>query len=497
MRLPLSIYSAAQVRELDRRAIENHGVPGAELMERAGAAVWEVVRERFPRARRIAVVCGPGNNGGDGYVIARRAKESGFDPVVLTLGMAAQDGDAAHMRARCTARIPAQPFDEGILPSADLIVDALLGTGLGRAVQEDFRRAVECMNAADRPIVAVDVPSGLNADTGAVLGAAVRARVTVTFIGLKAGLFTADGPDCAGEVIFNTLGVPSSVYDDMVPFARRLEAHMLAGLVRPRARNAHKGSFGHVLVVGGGRGMPGAVRLCGEAALRSGAGLVTLATHPLSAMGMNAGRPELLVFGVRSARELKPLYARASSIALGPGLAKDAWSKEVWRATLAAELPLVVDADALNLLAAKPVKKGRDWVLTPHPGEAARLLGTTTQRIQRDRFGAARAIVERFGGVCVLKGAGTLVVSATDLWLCDRGNPGMASGGTGDVLTGIIAALRGQGLSSLDAACLGVWLHAVAGDDAAAEGEVGLIASDLYPHIRRRLNRLVHDAPPR
>jgi NAD(P)H-hydrate epimerase len=217
-----------------------------------------------------------------------------------------------------------------------------------------------------------------------------------------------------------------------------------------------------------------------------------LATHPSHATTVNVARPELLVYGVRSARDLKPLIERASVIALGPGLSQEPWARPLWRSAVAADRSLVIDADALNLLARSPQKK-EHWILTPHPGEAARLLTTETNTIQRDRFAAARAIVERFGGVCVLKGAGTLVAATDSMWLCDRGNPGMASAGMGDVLTGVIAALCAQGLAPIDAARLGVWLHATAGDDAAGGAPIGLIASDLNDYLRRRLNRLAND----
>lgn len=492
MNLPIPLYTAAQVRELDRRAIELHGIPAAELMARAGAAAFRVLRERFPHARRIAVVCGSGNNGGDGYVVARLAEEAGLQTHVSSVGTLREQGAAAEMRARCIAiGIDVRPYD-GVLGDADVVVDALLGTGIERPVEGEWRAAIESMNRSARPILAVDVPSGLNADTGAVMGAAARASVTVSFIGLKAGLFTADGLDYAGDILFHDLAVPEETYDGVGPIARRLAAPELRGLLVRRARNSNKGSFGHVLVIGGGRGMPGAARLCGEAALRAGAGLVTLATHPSHAASINLGRPELLAYGVRGARDLAPLFERATVVALGPGLSKDAWARGMLRAALRCRLPLVMDADALNLLAlAKPVHRA-DWVLTPHPGEAARLLKTTASAIQRDRFAAARRLVERFGGTCVLKGAGTVIAYDAGRWVCDRGNPGMASGGTGDVLTGVIAALRAQGLAAVDAARVGVCVHGAAGDDAATAGEAGLLASDLYPYIRRRLNRIAH-----
>lgn len=493
MTLPQSLYSAAQVRELDRRAIEQHGIPGAELMARAGAAALGALRARVPRARRIVVACGPGNNGGDGYVVATLAKQAGLEPIVLTLGKTPTSGDAALMRRRCESEdVPIQSFDAAQLDAADAIVDALLGTGLQRAITDEWRVAIEAINTVDRPVVAVDIPSGLNSDTGAVMGTAIRANLTISFIGLKAGLFLADGRDCAGEILFDDLGVPPDLYGGIGAVARRMVPSELRELVHPRVRNAHKGNFGHVLVIGGGPGMPGAARLCGEAALRAGAGLVTLATHPNHAATVSVGRPELLAYAVRTPKELEPLLARANAVAVGPGLSKDTWSRALWRTTLGTRLPLVVDADALNLLATAPRRKA-GWILTPHPGEAARLLRTTTARVQGDRVAAVRQLVKRFGAVSVLKGAGTLVAQSESLWLCDRGNPGMASGGMGDVLTGVIAALLAQGLSSADAARLGVWLHATAGDAAAERGEIGVTASDLYPHLCRGLNRLVND----
>ncbi|MBI3898558.1 MAG: NAD(P)H-hydrate dehydratase [Gammaproteobacteria bacterium] len=490
--LPPSLYSAAQVRELDRRAIDVCGIAGAELMERAGAAAFRALRAGYPRARRIAVVCGPGNNGGDGYIVAYLVRAAGLEPHVFVVGDRSKPGDAVQARAQCEAAgIVTRPLTAAAFDDADVVVDALLGIGLERPVEGEWQAAIQAINASGRPIVAIDIPSGLHADTGAVMGLAVRADMTVCFIGLKAGLFTAAGREQAGEIVFDDLGVPSEVYTGIVPVARRLVERSLRGAVRQRARTAHKGSFGHVLVIGGGHGMPGAARLCGEAAYRIGAGLVTLVTHPAHAHVINQVRPELLAYGATTAADLAPLLARAEVLALGPGLSQDSWARSIYQAALAADMPMVVDADALNLLAAHPLRRA-NWVLTPHPGEAARLLDTTVIAVQRDRFAAVRALTERYGGVCVLKGSGTLIMTAghATVALCDRGNPGMASGGTGDVLTGTIAGLMAQGLAADVATRTGVWLHATASDDAASDGEIGLLASDLIPHLRRRINQL-------
>ncbi len=495
MNLPETLYTAAQVRELDRLAIEEHKIPGAKLMQRAGEAAFDLLRSRWPRARRIAVVCGPGNNGGDGYVIARLAREAGLAAVVLSLGVAEKiQGDAAAARKKCkSAGVSIRNFRTDLLAGHDVIVDALLGTGLERELDGEWRAAIEAINDSHLPVLAVDVPSGLHADTGRVMGAAVRANATMTFIGLKTGLFT--GREHSGEIFFNDLGVPPDIYVQVPASAQRLTEASLHGLMPRRRRDMHKGDAGHVLVIGGDRGMPGAARLAGEAAYRAGAGLVMLATHPEHAAHIGAARPELIVHGVASAEELRPLLARADVIAVGPGLGQGEWGNALFGAALDTSLPMVVDADALNILAADPLMH-TDWILTPHPGEAARMLGMSKEEIQGDRFAAAHELVASFGGVCVLKGAGTLVASLYDgvVSVCDRGNPGMASAGVGDVLTGVIAGLRAQGLISPVAARLGVWLHAAAGDDAASSGEIGMLASDLLPHIRNRLNRLVGHA---
>ncbi len=494
MNLPEALYTSAQVRELDRLAIEEHGIPGATLMQRAGQAAFDLLRTRWPRARRPAVICGPGNNGGDGYVLARLARELGLTPAVMTVGATEKaKGDAAAARRACeSAGVTIHAFNPKSLSGCDVIVDAMLGTGLERELNGEWRAAVEAMNQSPVPVLAVDVPSGLHADTGRVMGAAVQAQATMALIGLKAGLFTAAGRAHSGEIFFNDLGVPPDIYAKAPASFRRLTEKSLHGLLPRRRRDMHKGDAGHVLVIGGDRGMPGAAQMAGEAACRAGAGLVTLATHPEHATRIGAARPELIVHGVSNASELRPLIARADVIAIGPGLGQGKWGAALFGAALDSPLPTVVDADALNSLAAEPLMH-RDWILTPHPGEAARMLGMTTQEIQADRFAAVRELVASYGGVCVLKGAGTLVASLYDgvVSVCDRGNPGMASGGMGDVLTGIIAGLRAQGLISPDAARLGVWVHAAAGDDAAAPGEIGLLASDLLPFVRTRINRLV------
>ena len=387
------------------------------------------------------------------------------------------------------------PFADSLtpiaLPGHSVLVDALLGTGLDRPVEGPWAAAISALNAAGAPVLALDIPSGLHADTGGVLGIAVRADATMTFVGLKQGLFTGAGPDCCGEIRLATLEVPEAVYSCESPSARRVDWAEQSPSLGLRRRAAHKGDFGHVLLIGGAPGMSGAVRLAGEAALRAGAGLATVATHPDHAAWINLARPELMVRAVEDPEALDGPIERADAIAIGPGLGRDAWGRRLWDRVRGVRKPLVVDADALNLLAEGP-EIGPDWVLTPHPGEAARLLGCTAAEVELDRFGAAREIQRRYGGVVVLKGAGTLIQGDSDrpTSVCTDGNPGMATAGSGDVLTGVVAALRAQraGLDAEAAACLGVCLHAAAGDRAALGGERGMLAGDILGSLRAVAN---------
>lgn len=492
--LPEALYAAAQTRAADRRAAAQHAMGGGLLMERAGAVAFALLRERFPRARRVVVVCGPGNNGGDGYVVARLAAEAGLAVTVLSPCDDARlrDDAAAAAQAWRSHGGTTRPFTPQPLRDGELIVDALFGTGLERPVDGAWRLVIEAMNAAGRPILALDIPSGLHADTGRVLGVAVRADLTITFIGLKAGLFTAQGREHSGVILFDDLGVPTAALHDLPVRARRITVANLPRLA-PRTQHAHKGDAGRVAIAGGAPGMPGAVRLAGEAAYRAGAGLVTVATHPGHAPQVSAVRPELISVGVTEAAELAPLLERVQAAAIGPGLGQGAWAQALWRTMVESSVPLVVDAEALRLLAAGR-RARHDWVLTPHPGEAAALLGCSVAEVEADRFAAVRRLQETYGGVCVLKGSGTLVAAAdASPWLCDRGTPALASGGTGDVLTGVIVALLAQGLAPLEAARVGVWAHAVAGEQATAGADRGLLASDLFAPLSSLIRSLVAD----
>jgi NAD(P)H-hydrate epimerase len=386
-----------------------------------------------------------------------------------------------------------QPFSAGA-ELRGVVVDALLGTGLAGPVRAEYGAAIAAVNASGLPVLAVDIPSGLCADTGAELGATVRADLTVTFIALKQGLLTGRGPALSGALRFAGLGVPEAIYATQRPASQRLCLHDLQARLGARPRDAHKGDCGHVLVVGGDYGYAGAALLAAEACARSGAGLTSVATHAEHIAAMVARRPELMVCPVTSGQTLAPLLARPSVLVVGPGLGRSPWSEQLLQQACRVDVPLVLDADGLNLLAEGRViapEPRANRVLTPHPGEAARLLGCTVAAVQADRFAAAAELQRRLGGVVVLKGAGTVIASAGRLSVAAVGNPGMASGGMGDVLSGIIGALLAQGLDLVSAAELGVMVHGSAADLAASDGERGLLATDLLPYVRELLNGVV------
>jgi NAD(P)H-hydrate epimerase len=485
--LPANIYSVAAVRETDRTTIEDHGVPGYTLMSRAGAAAVAEARDRFPDARRWQVICGAGNNAGDGYVLARLAALDGIAVSVLTLVDPERlQGDAATAYGDFAAEGGVVvPWEGQLDGAADLLIDGLLGSGLERDVSGEFADAVSAINAHRAPVLALDIPTGLHGDSGKILGCAVRADLTVTFVGLKTGLFLGDGPNCRGTVRFAGLEIPDGYRDGIEPAFRRIDDAMFSAALPRRQRSGHKGDYGHVLIIGGGKGMPGAVRLAGEAALRCGAGLVSVATHPSHASLLVASRPELMSHGVADASDLEPLLQRADVVAFGPGLGTSDWARDLYTRVASLSQPAVWDADALNLLAEEP-QRAENRVITPHPGEAGRLLGLSAAEVQEDRAAALAALQARYGGTVILKGAGSLVSSQPVPFLCSAGNPGMGSAGMGDVLTGVIAALLGQGVA--EAAAVGVEAHARAGDRAAARGERGLLATDLLDQLRAVVN---------
>ncbi|MBC9249181.1 bifunctional ADP-dependent (S)-NAD(P)H-hydrate dehydratase/NAD(P)H-hydrate epimerase [Pseudomonas alcaligenes] len=484
--LPLPLYTAAQVRELDARLIAA-GTPGFELMQRAAHAAWRALRRRWPQAGEVTVLAGAGNNAGDGYLVAELARMAGWAVRVLAVGAVGKlAGDAATAHQAALAAGVAVEAWSGGAELRGVLVDGLLGTGFQGELRAPYAEAIARINGSGLPVLALDLPSGLHADNGLVAEQAVRADLTVSFIGLKLGLFTGDAPDWVGELVFDDLQADPQLLAAQACAALRLAGGALPQLA-PRSRTAHKGLFGHVLVVGGDRGFGGAALLAAESALRAGAGLVSLATRGEHVAASLARRPEVMCVATDSTYQLPPLCAQADVLVVGPGLGQQAWGRSLLSAVAASARPQVWDADALNLLAAGALQLPADCVLTPHPGEAARLLGISTAEVQGDRPAAALALAQKYQAVVVLKGAGSLIAAPDGrLLLCDRGHPAIAGAGLGDVLAGLIGALRGQGLDAFAAAALAVWLHASAGQQLAVNGR-GLAASDLIPTIRQLL----------
>lgn len=484
------VYQTEQIREMERLAADRFGITGQVLMARAGKAALDFMLRKWPHVKRIALFCGAGNNGGDGYTLAELACERGLLVTVYQVGDHGNlKNEARTAYEQCKkASVSIQKFnDKADLQHPDLIVDAIGGIGVRDALREEVVTALDAIRRTHAPVFAIDLPTGIDADTGQVLGTAIKASATITFIGLKLGMMTGSGTSYTGELILNDLQLPLDLFSYVEPVAEKLQMHSFQHYLKPRLRDWHKGLSGHVLVMGGVSGFEGAARMAGMAAMRVGAGLASIATDVHSVHGMTEW-PELMCHGVGGIEALKSLFDKADVIIIGPGLGQSAWAKSMWEAAIQQDAWLVVDADGLNLLAQAPQMRD-NWILTPHPGEAARLLGETLQIVQHDRLNAAKEIARRYGGTAVLKGAGTIVVSPNTLpGVCDKGNPGMATAGMGDILSGVIGGLLAQGIPPGEAARLGVLLHAAAGDMAAKDGERGMIATDLLPYLRRLSN---------
>jgi NAD(P)H-hydrate epimerase len=513
--------TAAEMRALDRATIEQ-GTPGRVLMERAGAGATRVLRERLRRPRApVVVVCGRGNNGGDGFVVARHLKRAHV-PVEVWLAARPEDvrGDAALMlerwrKGRGTIRDLTAPGAVDALSArlarAAVVVDALFGTGLNAPVDGLPAAVIAAINSCGAPVLAIDIASGLSADTGAPLGVAVRATVTATFGYPKVGQLVYPGVDHTGLLAVVDIGIPPSALAAVGPHAALLEGHEVGGLLPPRPRDAHKGTFGHVLVIAGSRGKTGAALLAAEGAARAGAGLTTLAVAAALQPGLEARVREAMTEALPEDGDghpalgdgstLERLLEGRAAVVCGPGLGlRDGTRALVAQIVRRVAVPLVLDADGLNAVAGTTLLRERrgPTVLTPHPGEMARLLGGDTARVQADRLGAARGLAERERAVVVLKGARTIVAGPDgSLAISPTGNPGMATGGMGDVLAGIVGGLLAQGLAPRDAAALAVFAHGAAGDAVAGRrGEVGLLAGDILDELPPTLARLQAAASP-
>ncbi|MGB9791451.1 MAG: NAD(P)H-hydrate dehydratase [Thermacetogeniaceae bacterium] len=522
----MRLVKAAEMRQLDQEAMTRYQIPGLVLMENAGLSVVKAVLDIFwdhsTKGKKALVVAGPGNNGGDGLVVARHLYNRGAEvEVFLAAHPDFYRGDAAvNMQIIKAIGVPYHVFGEESVEQlqaaaehADLIIDALLGTGFKGAPREPIATMIDIINRSGKPVLAVDLPSGLDADSGRVEGACVRAKCTVTMGFPKVGLYVYPGAEYAGRVVVGDISFPPELRDEKAGEFTLLDQQTVAGYLPLRLSTHHKGNYGHVLVVGGSRGYTGAAVLAANAALRSGAGLVT-AVVPQSLYQITASKlTEAMTFPApdtdggfsgTALNALSELLRRANVLAIGPGLGQHPETAVFLRELLSSvELPMVIDADALNILAKDKSllldpryrERRRKWVLTPHPGEMARLLGTSIPEVQNDRVESATRASREWGVTVVLKGAGTVIAAPDGKVLINpTGNPGLASGGTGDVLTGLIAGLLAQGLEPLEAAGAGVFIHGWAADRIASrKGMAGLVAGDLIeeaPFVLRDLYRL-------
>lgn len=493
--LPSQLYSAAQHKELDRRVAQSLAISGFELMQRAGEVAFAVLRQHWPHARRLLLACGQGNNGGDALIVAGLALQQGMEvrlllPQSVHAYASALTGEAAQSWAWLQQQGVCQVVDVQQLQASDydLVVDGLLGVGFRGSLRTEWVELVEAINQLRLPVLALDLPSGLEADSGRAPAGAVKATVTLTFLGLKPGLLSGQGADYCGQILFHELGAPGQVYQSLQPVAERVDSSWIQAALPKRQRTAHKGLHGHVVVVGGDLGMGGAALMAAQASLRAGAGRVTLLTRQEHVAPALMRQPEIMVQGVRNGLEAAPWLAQADVILIGPGLGQKAWGQQQLQQVLALPTAKVLDADALNLLAQQPAALS-DSILTPHPGEAARLLGWSTAEVVQEPLAALAALQQRYAGVSLLKGKGTWLAQQPQRALMHAGNPGMAVAGMGDVLAGIIAGLYAQGLSAWQAACVGAQVHAEAADRVAArQGERGLLATDLLAEIQNGVN---------
>ena len=500
------LYSAHQVQLLDARALQQMNAQGYELMEQAGEAAFMALLSEWPSVRQLIVLSGKGNNGGDGFVVARLAKQHEIDVQLVlscdeseltgTAEIAAQDTFAEGIEVIGANQIKWPQPQEGCV-----IIDALLGTGLKQDIQGDLLTLIDQVNQSGLPVLSIDVPSGINSTTGALQGAAIHATTTISMIAYKQGLFTGAGPVFSGQVRLAPLSVDKKLVQAEAPSSHLVnwQHAQKKPLFAARQLDAHKGHFGHVMIIGGDHGFGGAISLATGAALKSGVGLVSVATRNEHVPAILSRYPEAMVHGVSSGQDLQPLLERADVIAIGPGLGQSYWGEQLLQQVMALNTPVLLDADALNILAKGRIKHNlaqRISVITPHPGEAARLLDSDAVKLQADRFSAAKQLSNLYESCVVLKGVGSLICTGDKVSICSDGNPGMASGGMGDVLSGIAASLLAQQTAQQpeitstqlhDLVCSAVCLHSAAADEAAKEGQAGMLASDVVNGLKQLL----------
>jgi NAD(P)H-hydrate epimerase len=508
--LSCKLFSSHQIKEGERRCGRLIGVDMYQLMERAGHSVFECALAHFPETKTILVLTGRGNNGGDGFVIARLALLSGINVHLLTMKPDVPlSGDAEIARqafVNSGGKIEHVYELEEYLPQSDIVVDALVGTGLNRDLSIAMQDIVRAVNQARKPVIAVDIPTGLSADTGTAMPIAIEAHITITFVAGKLGLFTADGPDYCGSVFMSGLGIHEHFCESTDSVSTLNCLHFNLSLPK-RRKNSHKGTYGHVVCVGGNKGMSGAIFLAAKSALRSGAGKVSVFTHKDNVATLASMCPELMVFALDDDNKANLIerFLHADVLILGPGLGTDDWAVEavelLFTRHIKEQTAIVLDADALNILSSiddmkRLALKHYNLIMTPHPLEAARLLASRVAEVNKDRLQACTQIAMDYEAICVLKGAGSIISDAKHSFVNRSGNPGMATAGMGDVLSGVIAGLvagnQRQNMAILNCVSLAVFLHGLAGDFAAKNGEIGIIATDVIEQLPAAISRLEH-----
>ena len=498
----MKLYTASETRKIDNLAIKEKEISGYSLMQMAAEFSLDVILREFSPVEELIIFCSKGKNSGDGFLLGSYAKEFGLDVTVVMSNSAKELKGVSHkafkeMQDSKVKTITTKSVAKLKVSDKAVIVDALIGTGLKGNLRKNIKDSILALNklGLKSPVVSLDIPSGVNPDTGGINDICVYADITATFVAQKRGCFTSTGKKVSGEVIYSDLEIPKRIFSKVASSSCIVDYEKAISEVVYREQDAHKGDFGHVLVIGGDRGMGGAGLLASKAAVHSGAGLTSLVTRPEHVTASLVSCPEVMAKGVNSGQDLEEFLTKPNVIAIGPGLGQSAWSEQMiqrvfWEAEIR-DVPVIMDADALNLLAKLKLSSNlpKKLILTPHPGEAARLLNTSVGVIESDRFSSAAKIQSKFNATVVLKGSGTIICHKSggkQNWgICDSGNPGMASGGMGDVLTGVIAGLLAQGLTIKEAAEAGVDLHAKAADQSSLElGEAGLTSSDVIEELR-------------
>lgn len=482
------LFTAEQIRAAEINAVKSGTVSLTQLVERAAEAAFLLLKQKHQAATKALVLAGHGNNAADAFIMATLLLEDGVD-VLLQTSSASNPSEELVWAINSFQQAGGviNQFDENDIEQAELIIDGLLGTGIQGELSSELVDVINAINRSQAWVLSLDVPSGVNPSSGNFDQVAVKADITLTFGGIKQGLLTSKARHYCGQLSVACIGL-----DEFLPESQthKMCRHSLKGAFEPRKRDAHKGHNGKVSIIGGDYGMAGAVRLAAEGCLKSGAGLVTVISRPEHQFIVSATRPELMFWGCELVdMEVYLKLGWASVLVIGPGLGTNDWGYNLLKAVELTDKPCVVDADGLNLLKIMPISR-HNYVLTPHPGEAARLLGISVSEVEQDRFKAARELHKKYGGVIVLKGAGTIICNGEKCIVAPVGNPGLAGGGCGDVLAGIIGGLMAQGISNMDAACLGVIVHGEAADLAAQSGERGMLASDLMPYIRQLVNEI-------